>query len=688
VPLSKKAQREAREIMSAAGNLLKPATGELITGLTQDAVLGIYYLTRADAAEVGDKKKNFASYEEALAAYEIGHIRLHEEVRVGGIESTLGRVILNRTLEGLVPFVSETLNKKKIARVVEEIFDRHGGDAARRVLDNLKLLGFDMATRSGITWAIADLVTPPEKKGIVASSEKDVEQIRQQFNEGLLTEAERRARVIEVWMKAKQQIDKLVLTVIPKDSPVYQIVDSNARGSWAQPSQMMGMKGLVSNPKGETMELPVKASFKEGLSVLEYFISTHGARKGTTDTALKTAQAGYLTRRLVDVSQDLVIVENACRNRTGLSIQRSEGKDIGQSFASRVFSRVPLEDVKAGRKILVRAGEAIDKDTAEAIEASDLEEVVVRSPLTCKTLYGLCAACYGLDLAVNQPVRLGAAMGVVAAQSIGEPGTQLTMRTFHVGGVAGLDITHGLPRVEELFEARPPKGKAMIAEADGEIVDIEDRETIRVISLKVTGELKTKRRKSIKTKKNVKHIEYEVPRSALVLVKVGQKVAAGEQLSEGHVDLKELVKFRSSEEVMRHIIREVQKIYMAEGAAIHDKHIEVIVRQMFSRVRVTDSGDAVDLVMGEVIEKSRFLELNRALKKDGKRPAKSKQLLLGITRVALSTESFLSAASFQDTARVLVNAAIEGKVDTLRGLKENVIIGRLIPAGESGQEEV
>ena len=687
VPLSKMAQYEAREIMSARGNLLKPATGELMTGLTQDAVLGIYYLTRPDTREPRAVKKAFMNYEEALMAYEASVITLHEEIRVDDRESTFGRVILNRTIEALLPFVNETLNKKKISKIVEAIFDKHGGDAARRILDGLKLLGFEMSTKSGITWAIADLVTPPEKKAVIASSEKEVETIREQFNEGLLTEAERRARVIEVWMRAKSQIDKMVLTALAKDNPVYQIVDSNARGSWAQPSQMMGMKGLVSNPKGETMELPVKASFKEGLSVLEYFISTHGARKGTTDTALKTAQAGYLTRRLVDVAQDLVIREEDCRTKTGLPVNRAEGKDFGQSFASRLFSRAPLEDVKIGRRTVVKAGEFIDKEIAEEIEKSDIDETVVRSPLTCKTLYGLCATCYGYDLAVNRPVKIGAATGVVAAQSIGEPGTQLTMRTFHVGGVAGLDITHGLPRIEELFEARPPKGKAILAEADGEIVNIEDRDAFRVISLKVEGEMKTKRKaKSAKSKAAPKHVEYEVPRSALVLVKVGDKVKAGDQLSEGHADIKELAQYKGSEEVMRHIIREVQKIYMAEGAAIHDKHVEVIVRQMFSRVRVTDAGEAADLVMGEVLEKSRFLELNRALKKAGKTPARAKQLLLGITRVALSTESFLSAASFQDTSRVLVNAAIEGKVDTLRGLKENVIIGRLIPAG-AGQED-
>jgi DNA-directed RNA polymerase subunit beta' len=682
VPLSTEAQREAREIMDAGHNLLKPATGELIAGLTQDAVLGIYYLTREEEKESAARRA-FVDFNEANMAYDGGVITLHQPIRIENQESTLGRIILNRALNGRVPFVNETLNKKKISKIIESVFELYGTEAAREVLNNVKLLGFETVMRSGITFAAADLMVPSEKKGIIVKAEKEATEVSEQYNEGLLTESERRARVIEIWTRTKAQIDKLVVTVLSKHNPIYQIVDSNARGSWSQQSQVMGMKGPVSNPKGETIELPIKSSFKEGLSVLEYFISSHGARKGTTDTALKTAQAGYLTRRLVDVSQDLVIREDDCKTKKGLLIRRSEGKD----FANRIFSRTAVEDVKIGRKVVVAAGDMIDRPTAEAIDkAEDVSDVMVRSPLTCKTLYGLCAKCYGFDLAVNQPVTLGSAVGVVAAQSIGEPGTQLTMRTFHTGGVAGLDITHGLPRVEELFEARPPKGKAVIAGADGEITNIEHKETANIITLRAEGEIKAiKRRVAKGAKKDPKVLEYSVPRSALVLVKVGDKVKAGDQLSEGHVDLKELVMYKGSDEVMAHIIREVQKIYAAEGSSMHDKHIEVIVRQMFSRVKVTDAGDAQDIVMGEVLEKSRFLELNRALKKDGKNPAKAKQLLLGITRVALSTESFLSAASFQDTSRVLVAAAIEGKTDTLRGLKENVIIGRLIPAGASNE---
>ena len=676
VPLSDEAQREAREIMDAGKNLLKPATGELITAPTQDFVLGIYYLTREDREGKG-KGKSFSGYEEALLAYENGLVSLHAPVRVGNIpETTVGRLIFNEALGGSVEYVNETMSKKKLSRLIERILDLNGVDKTREVLQGTKLLGFDMASRSGITWSISDLIIPPEKPDIIRAAEEDVMRIRDQYNQGFLTEAERRARVVSIWERVKTDIAKKVTGILPAHNSIYQIIDSGSRGSWAQPIQMMGMKGLVANPKNETIELPIRASFKEGLSVLEYFISTHGARKGTTDTALKTAQAGYLTRRLVDVSQDLTIKEEDCRVKEGIEVRREEGKEFGHSFAARLFSRTALEDIRVERKLVVRAGEIIDKLAADTIEKSKLESVSVRSPLTCKSLYGLCQKCYGYDLGHNQPVKLGSAVGVVAAQSIGEPGTQLTMRTFHTGGVAGLDITHGLPRVEELFESRPPKGKAALAGADGIVDKIEERGNSRIIAIKISGE------KVAKKSKKSKDLEYAVPRSALVFVKAGDEVKMGDQLSEGHLDLKELLEYKGADAVAKYLINEVQKIYAAEGASIHNKHIEIIVRQMFSRVKIKDAGDAPDFVMGEIIERSKFLEVNRDLKKQGRQPAKASQLLLGVTRVALSTESFLSAASFQDTARVLVKAAIEGRVDPLRGLKENVIIGRLIPAGE------
>ncbi|MEK7174418.1 MAG: DNA-directed RNA polymerase subunit beta' [Patescibacteria group bacterium] len=674
LPLSEEAQKEAREIMSAGKNLLKPATGDLVTAPSQDFVLGIYYLTQTNEEGIG-KGKAFVNAEEAQLAYDNGIITFQSPVRIGALETTLGRFIFNEEIGGAIEYVNEPMNKKKLSKLIERVIEAIGFEGAAEIIDRLKILGFTMATQSGITWSIADLVIPAEKPKIVKIAEGEVATIREQFNQGFLTDDERRVRTIAIWEKVKTDIAKLVTGSLPADNSIYQIIDSGSRGSWSQPIQMMGMKGLVSNPKGETIELPIKSSFKEGLSVLEYFISTHGARKGTTDTALKTAQAGYLTRRLVDVAQDLSIKEEDCRAKTGIEIRRADGKEFGQSFASRVFSRTALLDIRIDRKLVVAAGEVIDKKAADVIEASKIETLAVRSPLACKTLYGLCQRCYGFDLGINKPVDLGTAVGVLAAQSIGEPGTQLTMRTFHTGGVAGLDITHGLPRVEELFEIRPPKGKAIMAVADGDVMNVEERGNAKVLTLRIAASLATKNGKKAK---KAKDIEYLVPRSALIYAHIGDKVKMGDQLSEGHVDLKEFFQYRGAAELARHVINEVQKIYMAEGASINNKHIEVIVRQMFSRVRIKDAGDAPDFVMGEIIEKSKFLEVNRDLRKNGKALAKAQQLLLGVTRVALSTESFLSAASFQDTARVLVKAAIEGRVDQLRGLKENVIIGRLI----------
>ena len=672
LPLSSEAQKEAREIMAADKNLLKPATGDLITSPTQDIVLGIYYLTRS-AINTVSRKIHFNGINDALLAYENNYISLHEPIMAGGVESTLGRLIFNQVLGEEGMFINETLNKKKLSRLIESLLIKHGSSYASEVLDRIKELGFEMATRSGITWSMSDLVTPENKKEIVAASEKEIEQIRGQFGEGLLTAAERRVRTIQVWEKAKEKVAKLVTEAIPRDNPVYQIIDSGSRGSWTQPIQMLGMKGLVANPKGETLELPIKSSFKEGLSVLEYFISTTGARKGTTDTALKTAQAGYLTRRLVDVSQDLVIREEDCGTKEGVEILRSDGKEFNHSFASRLFSRTALEDVKVGRKTLVKAGEIMNKIMAEAIDGSKTETVKVRSPIMCKTIYGMCSACYGLSLGDGDPVKLGSAVGVLAAQSIGEPGTQLTMRTFHVGGVAGIDITHGLPRVEELFEVRPPKGKAILSPVDGKLEAIEEKDAIKTLRIAPS---------SARSKK----IEISIPRSALVFMKVGSQVEKGDQISEGHIDLRELYELKGRRNVERYILNEVQRIYLSEGASINNKHIEIIIRQMFSRIKVKDSGDASEIVMGEVIEKDKLLEINKELRKQGLRQGKGEEILLGITRVALSADSFLSAASFQDTSRVLVKAAIEGRVDKLRGLKENVIIGRLIPAGDQHGE--
>jgi DNA-directed RNA polymerase beta' subunit len=687
VPLFDHAQREARELMDASHNLLKPATGELITMPSQDAVLGIYYMTTVK--EVGGVRKNFASYDQAVIAHEQGGLDLREFVMLPNeegvpTETTLGRTMLNRVFKGTNIIVEDVLTKKKLAILVEDVFDRYGAEKTFEVLDAVKLIGYEIGMISGTTWSMADLVIPSNKGEVIKGAEDKIQVISDHFNQGLLTNQERRAKTIITWEETRKELSGFVSSGMPADNPIYRIIDSGSRGSWAQPIQMMGMKGLVMNPKGEVIELPIRSSLKEGFNVLEYFIATHGARKGTTDTALKTAQAGYLTRRLVDVAQDVVVREENCKTKDGIDIYRADGEELGYSFAARAFSRVPVEDIKVGNKVLAKAGQVIDKVVSKAIgDAEKIDSIRVRSPIACKTLYGICATCYGYNLADNLPVKQGAAVGIIAAQSIGEPGTQLTMRTFHFGGAAGMDITHGLPRIEELFEARSPKGKAILSNTEGVVENVEVHGSIKIVSVKEIAGATNKARKSSKTKL----VEFKMPAQAILFVKVGDSVEVGQQISEGHLDLKELLSYRGQSEVIRYLAREVHKIYLAEGASIHNKHIEVILRQMFSRVRIKDAGDAPDLVMGEIVERSKFLEMNRDLKKKGLALAQAEQLLLGVTRVALSTESFLSAASFQDTSRALVKAAVEGRVDRLRGLKENVIIGRLIPAGDLTEDQ-
>ncbi|MEK7653658.1 MAG: DNA-directed RNA polymerase subunit beta' [Patescibacteria group bacterium] len=666
LPLSQMAQKEATEIMLSSVNLLKPATGDPVAVPTQDIVLGCYYLTALKEGALGEGKV-YSSKEEALLAYNYDILALNAPIKIGSAESetvSAGRIIFNEILPPDFGFVNKTLNKKEISKIIAQSIHRFGFEKTADVLDSIKRLGFEYATISGISWGMADLITPKEKPELMKKAEAAVAEVRDQYQQGLLTDSERRARVISVWEKTKGEIAKLVPATLNSNSSVYQIIDSGARGTWAQPVQMAGMKGLVQNPKGEPIELPIRSSYKEGLGVLEYFISTHGARKGSTDTALKTASAGYLTRRLVDVSQDLVTKEQDCKTKEGITVNRADGAEFGNNFGNRLFSRTTLEDIKVDGKTVVKAGETMDRATADLISQSKVEKIKIRSPITCKTLYGVCATCYGYDLGSNKPIKLGEAVGVVAAQSIGEPGTQLTMRTFHIGGVAGSDITHGLPRVEEVFEARPPKGRAFLAEEDGIVDSIEDRGLSKVIKVNVKNEVK----------------EYVVSRTVDVYAKPGDAVKKGDQLCEGNLDLKEIFSLRGAEAAQNYIINEVQRIYLSEGASINNKHLEVIVRQMFSRVKVKESGDT-DFVPGDILEKSKFLEVNRAIKKAGKAPAKAVQLLMGVTKVALSTESFLSAASFQETARVLIAAALEGKSDLLRGLKENVIIGRLIPVG-------
>jgi len=668
--------------MLSSRNLLKPATGEPIAVPHHDIILGCYYLTRVDLEGKG-KGRAFSSRTEALLAFDVGAVAINAPILIyensGKLETSVGRVIFNSALPSDFPFVNQQLNKKALLKVVGQIIRQYGTELAPECLDNIKNIGFEYATHSGITWGMDDLRAPKEKAELMAAAEKSVQVVREQYENGFLTEAERHSRIVSVWTEVKNKIAKVVPTSLDSKGSMYSIIDSGARGSWAQATQVVGIKGLVQNSRSETIELPIKSSYKEGLNALEYFIATHGARKGTTDTALKTAAAGYLTRRLVDVAQDTVIREDDCRTKEGITMHRKDGLEFGHLFADRLFSRTLAEDVKDGRKVIAKEGEIVDRKMADAIDANEeIKEVRIKSPITCKTLYGICASCYGYDLGKNAPIEKGEAVGVVAAQSIGEPGTQLTMRTFHVGGVAGADITHGLPRVVEVFEVRPPKGKAFLAEEDGIISDIETRDLLKIVKIRELGSKSSKGGSASGGKEKL--VEYPIPHTSEVLVKVGDEVKRGDRLCVGNLDLRELFEIKGREEVEREVVRAVQKIYMSEGAPISNKHLEIIVRQMFSRVKIKDAGDT-DFVAGEVIEKSRFLEYNRRMKKAGKAPAKAKQLLLGITKVALSTESFLSAASFQETARVLINAAVDGKVDVLRGLKENVIIGRSIPVG-------
>ncbi|MEK7555526.1 MAG: DNA-directed RNA polymerase subunit beta' [Patescibacteria group bacterium] len=691
LPLGKEAQNEAKTRMASNLNILKPSTGDPITVPTKDIVLGCYFLTKIkrDAKSSG---KTFSSSEEAVIAYNLDHLEINALIKVPNpkpdvgtkksdlIETTCGRLIFNQVLPEDFNFVNELLNMKTLQKIVSDLIQKYGIEPIWKILDEIKNLGFEYATISGITWGMTGLTIPLEKRKILETAEKEIILINGQYEQGLLTEPERKTRAISIWDKAGEEIAKIVPGALDPEGSIYAIIDSKARGSWSQSTQMMGMKGLVQNPKGETIELPIKSSYKEGLGVLEFFINTHGARKGLIDTALKTAQAGYLTRRLVDVSQDLITREIDCRTTEGIQINRFDQNDIGRSFNQRLFGRTSLEDIKVENKIIVKAGEIICGPESKIIEKSKNETIKTRSPITCKTLHGICSRCYGLDLGKNKPVEIGEAVGVVAAQSIGEPGTQLTLRTFHQGGIAGVDITHGLPRVEELFEARTPKGKAILAEDDGKIEDVEEKDGLKIIKLKITE-------KTTKTKKKPKILEYSVLRTTTIFVKPNQQVKKGEQLCEGSIDPKELFELKNREEVERYIVNEVQRIYASEGTPINEKHIEIIIRQMFSRVMIKESGDT-DFVIGEITEKSRFLEINQETKKKGGEPAKAKELLMGITKVALSTESFLSAASFQETARVLVNAASEGRTDYLKGLKENVIIGRLIPTGTGYKKEI
>ena len=684
LPLSDQSQKEAREIMLSTLNLLKPATGLPIVTLYQDISLGCYYLTKIKEGAKGEGKI-FSSPDEAQLALEANDISLQATIKVRLseksqlIETSLGRIIFNTVLPKNYPFQNSQIKVKDLEKISRDIIEKYGFEIAGETLDKIKELGFEYSTWSGITWGMDDLTVPPQKGKIIEEAEKEVEKIEEHFKKGLLSREEKIIKVIEIWSRVKTKIEKLVPETLPKDGSVFQIIDSGSRGSWGQPVQMAGMKGLVINPAGQIIELPVKNSFKEGFDVLEYFISTHGARKGTADTALRTSTAGYLTRRLIDVSHEAIVTEEDCKDEEGFEIFKKDADELGQNFVYKILGRVNLENIKG----ICKKGEIIDWKMAEEIAKSDIAKVRARSPLSCKSMRGLCQKCYGWDLGKNRLIKLGEAVGVVAAQAIGEPGTQLTMRTFHTGGVAGGgDITMGLPRVQEIFEARTPGGRAEISEVSGKVLEITQEKVIRIKPDRSASSADAPK----KRKEKLDVIEYKIPPKTAIWVEAGEDIKKGQQLCEGSLDLKELFKLTGSEDAQRYVIKEIQKIYVSQGALIHDKHIETICRQMFSRVRVKDPGDSI-FSLGEIVERTVFLEENARLKKDQKKPAKGVAILLGISRVALTTESFLSAASFQETSRVLIRAALEGKEDKLRGLKENVIIGKLIPAGTGFKKE-
>ncbi len=682
LPLSDEAQKEAKEIMLSQSNLLRPATGLPVMGPFRDIALGCYYLTRmAEDKMTDEQKKNqpapkmFSSVSEAITAYDFGCVKLQEKIKIVNpkskdkeiIETSVGRIILNNNLPDSYAFVNRLIDAKGIKVLLRDFILDYSNDEAVAVLDKIKNIGFEYSTLASYSWGMDDLIVPPQKAKLIDEAETEVEKINSYFKKGLLSKEEKTAQIILIWQTVKTRLEVLLKEVLPQDGSVMSIISAGARGTWAQPVQMAGMKGLVNNPTGDIIELPIKSSFAEGFNVLEYFISTHGARKGTADTALRTSSAGYLTRRLVDVAHDMIISEEDCGEKHGIAILRKDADDIEQSFRFKIVGRVTVEDVKHGNTVIVKKGDIIDWKKAEIIEKEKIAEVQVFTPLSCKTLRGICQKCYGWDFGRNKLIELGEAVGVIAAQAIGEPGTQLTLRTRHLGGVAaGGDITQGLPRVEEIFEARAPKGEAIISLTEGKVVKVD--EELRIIKIEPTG----------KGSKDV--MEYKIPNRIAILVKQGDVIKEGQPLCGGSLDIKKMYKSAGASETQRYLIKEVQKVYSSQGVDIHDKHIEIIVQKMFSRMKIREEGDG-DWVRGEVIEGPTYQEACDYLKKHDKKLPVAVQMLLGISEVALASESFLSAASFQQTSRVLIKASLEGKEDKLRGLKENVIIGKLIPVG-------
>jgi DNA-directed RNA polymerase subunit beta' len=696
VPLSAEAQAEARILMLSTNNILSPAHGRPIAVPTHEMVLGLYFLSyvredlrtgtiHGDGNGQGPALPAFGSIAEAIMAYDFKTVDVQqpilvrlpwEKVAEGAerrVETTIGRLYINEALPDDFPYINQTLERREISRLVSRLADRYPQTVIAEALNNLKTLGFRWASWAGMTISINDVLRPPNKAKLMAEFEQRAERVESQFRRGIITDDERRRELIEIWTEAREQVSKDMEARFAQEplNSIYMMATSGARGNMSQVLQIAGMRGLVANPRGDIIPQPIKASYREGLSVLEYFIATHGARKGLADTALRTADSGYLTRRLVDVTQDVIVRESDCGSERGVPITVAVPRRSGEGFQraravdSQAWSRVLAEDAEGpDGTVVLPAGSEIDEDAIDVLVAAGVEDVLCRSVLTCESQVGVCQMCYGRSLANNRMVDIGEAVGIIAAQSIGEPGTQLTMRTFHTGGVAGEDITHGLPRVVELFEARTPKGMTPIAEFSGRVAIEPVEKGLQVTITNDDGE----------------EWQATVPRRARLRIDDGQEVEVGQELIDGTPNPKELLRVLGIRATQKHLVDEVQKVYNSQGVSIHDKHVELIVRQMLKRVTVLEHG-GTDLLPGELVDRSIFERANREALEQGLQPANGRPELLGITKASLATESWLSAASFQETTRVLTEAAIEGKSDSLIGLKENVIIGKLIPAG-------
>ena len=684
LPLGEEAQEEAKNLMASNKNLLKPQNGDPIVHPRMDMVLGAYWMTKSIVGEPGEGK-HFSSPNAAVTAHEYGAISMRAKIKVlatdsqkykkynGEIfETTVGKILFNSILPSDFPYITDEMTQKRISSLVDELIMHYGIDQTPALLDKIKEFGYKYSTVSGTTWGLDNVKVPEEKPAIIALARKQEEKVISEWSDGLLSEEEKYQKIIEIWTQAKKEIEKVLPKSLDSKGSTYDLFISGARGSMTSLLQMTGMKGLIQNNQGKVLEFPIIPCYQEGLSPIEYFVTTHGARKGASDTALNTAKAGYLTRRLVDVAQDVVVTEEDCGTKEGKIVTRENISGIEIPLSKNIRGRVLAGDLKdKDGNVLYKRGFLVTKEEAYNIEGAGFTDVFVRSPLTCKTVHGVCQKCYGLDLGRNHLVDLGEAVGIIAAQAIGEPGTQLTLRTFHAGGVAGTDITTGLPRVEEIFERRIPKNPALVSQTDGEVFEIKDKDGKEKI-IKVLSDTK------VDGKPN--EIEYLAPFRRMPIVKVGDKVKKGELLTDGSADIAELFKYGGKDAVEEYIIREINKVYELQSASISRKHTEIIIRQMFSRRKVKDAGET-NFSNGDIIENTALVEENNRVAKINGKEAKGDTVVLGITEVSLRTKSWLSAASFQNTNRVLIENAVKGGVDSLRGLKENVIIGRLIPAG-------